>query len=82
MIRLTLIEKEDYNVIKEKTIYYESNDNHIMYEKPLANNKVYLIKKLFNMKMTKGMFITQHLNNFSIIINQLSSIKIKFYDEI
>jgi acyl-activating enzyme 14 len=82
MIILTLIEKEDYNVIKEKTIYYESNDNQIMYEKPLANNKVYLIKKLFNIKMTKGMFITQHLNNFSIIINQLSSIKIKFYDEI
>nr|TKS11699.1 hypothetical protein D5086_0000069970 [Populus alba] len=53
-----------------------------MYEKPLANNKVHLMKKLFNLKMTKDTSITQHLNNFNTITNQLSSIKIEFDDEI
>nr|TKS11700.1 hypothetical protein D5086_0000069980 [Populus alba] len=49
-----------------------------MYEKPSANNKVCLMKKLFNLKMTEGIFVTQHLNNFNTITNQLSSIEIEF----
>ena len=53
-----------------------------MYEKPSANNKVHLIKKLFNLKMAEGTPITQHLNEFIIITNQLSSMKIDFVDEI
>ena len=53
-----------------------------MYEKPSTNNKVHLMKKLFNLKMMEGMSITQHLNEFNIITNQLSSIEINFDDEI
>ena len=53
-----------------------------MYEKPSANNKVHLMKKLFNMKMTENASITQHLNEFNIITNQLSSVEIDFNDEI
>ena len=53
-----------------------------MYEKPSANNKMHLMKKLFNLKMAKGTPVTQHLNEFNTITNQLSSMKIGFDDEI
>ena len=53
-----------------------------MYEKPSANNKVHLMKKLFNLKMAKNASVTQHLNEFNTITNQLSSVKIDFDDEI
>ena len=42
-----------------------------MYEKPLANNKVHLMKK-FNLKKAKGTLVVQHLNEFNMITNQLS----------
>ena len=47
-----------------------------MYEKPLANNKVYLMKKLFNLKMAKNTSIEQHLNEFNTITNQLSFVEL------
>ena len=53
-----------------------------MYEKPSANNKVHLMKKLFNLKMVENVSIAQHLNEFNIITNQLSSVEIDFDDEI
>ena len=53
-----------------------------MYEKPSANNKVHLMKKLFNLKMAKNTSIAQHLNEFNTITNQLSPIEIDFDDEI
>nr|TKR83371.1 hypothetical protein D5086_0000268760 [Populus alba] len=54
----------------------------VMYEKPSVNNKVHLMKKFFNLKMKEGTSVTQHLNNFNTITNQLSSIEIEFDDEI
>ena len=53
-----------------------------MYEKPLANNKVYLMKKLLNLKKAKGTPIAWHLNEFNIITNQLSTVGIEFDDEV
>ena len=53
-----------------------------MYEKPSTNNKVHLMKTLFALKMIVGTSVTQHLNNFNTITNQLSSIEIEFDDEI
>ena len=53
-----------------------------MYEKPSANNKVHLIKKLFNSKMAENASIAQHLNDFNTLINQLFSVEIDFDDEI
>ena len=40
------------------------------------------MKKLFNLKMAEGTLVTQHLNEFNTITNQLSSVKIHFDDEI
>ena len=53
-----------------------------MYEKPSTNNKVHLMKKLFNLKMIEGMHVIQHLNDFNTITNQLSSIETDFDNEI
>ena len=53
-----------------------------MYEKPSTNNKMHLMKKLFNLKMAENALVAQHLNEFNFITNQLSSMKIDFYDEI
>jgi acyl-activating enzyme 14 len=53
-----------------------------MYKKSLANNKVQLMKKLFNLKMTESTSVTQHLNNFNSITNQFLFVEIEFDDEI
>jgi hypothetical protein len=53
-----------------------------MYEKPSTNNKVHLMKKLFNLMLAKGTPIAWHLNGFNTITNQLSSVDIDFDDEI
>ena len=53
-----------------------------MYEKPLANNKVHLMKKLFNLKMVENASIALYLKEFNTITNQLSSIEIDFDDKI
>ena len=51
-----------------------------IYEKPSASNKLFLMKHLFNMKMSKGGFVVDNLNEFNMITSQLSSIKVKFDD--
>ena len=51
-----------------------------MYEKPSTSNKVYLMKKLFNMKMNEGSSVQHHANEFNIITNQLCLVEIDFED--
>ena len=53
-----------------------------MCENTSANNKVHLMKKLFNLKMAENASVAQHLNEFNTITNQLSYIEIDFDDEI
>jgi hypothetical protein len=53
-----------------------------LYEKPLVSNKVFLMKRLFNMKMSEGGSVAYHLNEFNTVTNQLSSIKLDFDDEV
>jgi hypothetical protein len=53
-----------------------------LYEKPSASNKVFLIKRLFNMKMSEGGSVTDHLNEFNMVTNQLSYVKVEFDDEV
>ena len=70
------------NVVKEKTTADLMKALSSMYEKPSANNKVYLMKKLLNLKMVKNASVAQHLNKFNTITNQLLSVEIDFDDEI
>ena len=54
VIRLTLSRSVAHNVTKEKTTAELMATLSGMYEKPSANNKVHLMKKLFNLKMAEG----------------------------
>jgi hypothetical protein len=40
------------------------------------------MKRLFNMKMSEGGFVADHLNEFNTVTNQLSSVKVDFDDEV
>ena len=82
VIRLSLSKSVADNVVKEKTIIGLMAALSSMYEKLSANNKVHLMKKLFNLKMVEGASVAQHLNEFNTITNQLSSVEIDFDDEI
>ena len=53
-----------------------------MYEKPSASSKVFLMKHLFNMKMSEGGFVADHLNDFNMVTNQLSYVGMNFDDEV
>ena len=53
-----------------------------IYEKPLACNKVFLMKHLFNMNVSEGGSFTNHLNEFNTVINKLCSVGVKFDDEV
>ena len=54
VIRLTLSRSIVHNLVKEKTTLDLMKALSSMYEKSLANNKVYLMKKLFNLKKAEG----------------------------
>ena len=82
VIKLTLSRSVEHNVVKEKTTVDLVKALSGMYEKPLVNNKVHLMKKLFNLKMAENVSIAQHLNEFNTITNQLSSVEVDFDDEI
>ena len=69
VIRLTLSRFVEHNVVKEKTIANLMKALSGMYEKPSTNNKVHLMKKLFNLKMAKNTSVAQHLNEFNTITN-------------
>ena len=82
VIRFTLSKSVAHNVVKEKTTTNLMKALSSMYEKPSTNNKMHLMKKLFNLKMAENALVAQHLNEFNFITNQLSSMKIDFDDEI
>ena len=82
MVRLTLSRNVAFNIIKEKTTLDLMKTLSTMYEKPSAMNKVYLMRRLFNLQMSEGGSIVDHINEFNMIVSQLSSVKINFEDEI
>ena len=81
VIQLTLPRSVAHNVVKEKNIVGLMKALSGMYEKLSANNKMHLMKKLFNLKKAEDTPIAQHLNEFNTITNQLSSMEIEFDDE-
>ena len=82
VIRLTLPRSTAHNVVKEKTTVDLMKALSGMYEKSSTNNKVLLMKKLFNLKKVEGTSVAQHLNEFNTITNQVSSVEIQFDDEV
>ena len=71
-----------FNISKEKTTKGVMSTLAKIYEKPSVFNKVFLMKRLSNMNMSKGGFVVDHLNEFNTSTNQLSSVKLNFDDEV
>ncbi|KAE8654393.1 hypothetical protein F3Y22_tig00117048pilonHSYRG00173 [Hibiscus syriacus] len=82
VIRLMLSRNVAFNIAKEKTTAGLMAALSSMYEKPSASNKVHLMRRLFNLRMTEGASVAQHLNELNTITTQLSSVEIKFDDEV
>jgi hypothetical protein len=81
-IRLSLATSVDFNISKEKTMKELMDALAKLYEKPSTSNKVFLMKILFNMNMSEGGSVADHLNEFNTVTNQLSSVKVDFDDEV
>jgi hypothetical protein len=81
-IRLSLAVSVAFNISKEKTMKALMDALAKLYEKSSTSNKVFLMKRLFNMNMSEGGSVADHLNEFNTVINQLSSIKVDFDDEV
>jgi hypothetical protein len=82
MIRLCLEASMAFNILKENIMEDRMKVLAKLYEKPSASNKVFLMKRLFNLKMSEGGSIADHLNKFNMITNQLSYVKVNFDDEV
>jgi hypothetical protein len=82
MIQLSLAASVDFNISKEKTTKGLMDALAKLYEKPSASNKVFLMKRLINMKMLEGGSVADHLNDFNTITNKLSYVKVDFDDEV
>ena len=82
LIQLTLSRNVAFNIIKEKTTSDLLKALSNMYEKPSAMNKMYLMRRLFNLQTSEGGPIADHINEFNMIISRLSSVEINFKDEI
>jgi hypothetical protein len=82
MIRLSLATSVAFNISKEKTMKGLMDALAKLYEKPSTSNKVFLMKRLFNKKMSEGRSVTDHLNEFNTVTNQLIYVKVDFDDEV
>ena len=81
-IRLCLALSVAFNISKEKTTEGVMSTLDKLYEKSSASNKVFLMKRLFNMKMLEGGSFLDHLNEFNTLTSQLSYVKVNFDDEV
>lgn len=81
-IRQYLANDVSFNVSGEKTTEGLWKKDHDLYDKNTTSNKVFLMKKLYNLKMKEGSSVVEHLNAFNIIINHPAYVKIILNDEI
>ena len=65
IVRLCLAASVAFNILKETTTEGLIKVLVKLYEKPSASNKVFLMKRLFNMKMLEVGFVANHLNDYS-----------------
>jgi len=81
-IWLCLVASIAFSISKEMTTQGLMSALAKLYEKPSASNKVFLMKCLFNIKMSEGGFVADHLNDFNTVTSQLSYVGVNFDDEV
>ena len=72
-----------YNHVSEET-HARSLWNKLeqLYARKTGNNKLFLIKKLLGLKYRDGTPLSDHLNAYQGLLNQLAGMNIKFEDEV
>ena len=68
-IRKYLAKKVYFNVAGEKTSVDLWKKLHDLYEKNKSSHKVFLMNKLYNLKMKEGASVAEHLKESNIIIS-------------
>ena len=81
-IRLWIAASVAFNISKETMTEGLIKALERLYEKPSASNKVFLMKRLFNIKMSAGGSVADHLNDFNTVTSQLISVGLNFDDEV
>ena len=81
-IMLTLSKSVYFNVKDMKTSFELWQKLCNLYKKKSAASQVYWLKQLVDLKMTEGMSMSSHLNEFNTIFSQLSAQEIKFDDSV
>ena len=81
-IRQYLTKNVYFDVSGEKMVGGLWKKLHDLYEKNMTSNKVFLMKKLYNIKTKESALVAEHLNAFNTITNQLASLKIILDDQI
>ena len=66
-VRLCLAASVTFKISKETMTEGLIKALEKLYEKPLASKKVFLMKQLFNMKMSEGGSVADHLNDFKTV---------------
>eukprot|EP00253_Pinus_taeda_P014701 PITA_14701 len=81
IIRLCVSDSVFLNVLGEATMkdLWEKLGN--LYQSKSLVNKLFLRKKLYNLRMKDGESVTEHLNTFNIVVSQLTFVDIKILDE-
>jgi hypothetical protein len=80
-IRLCLEDEVLFNINGEEITTSLWSKMESIYMKKYPTNKIFLKKKLYNLRMKEGAKIVDHLNVFNTLIFQLSSMEVKYEDE-
>ena len=71
-----------HNVSQEKSMYSLWKNLEKLNETKNANNRAFSMKKLVNLKYVDGSPVSDHLNEFQNISNQLASMNLCLDDEL
>jgi hypothetical protein len=80
-IRLCLSDSVLLNVSEEATTKDLWEKLGKLYQSKSLVNKLFLRKKLYNLRMRDGDSVAEHLNAFNTVVSQLVSVDIKISDE-
>ena len=69
LIWFTLSRNVALNIVKEKTTSGLLKALSNMYEKPSAMNKIYLMRRLFNLQMSENGSVSDHINEFNMNVS-------------
>jgi len=81
IIRLCVSDLVLLNVSREATTKALWDKLGTLYQSKSLVNKLFLWKKLYNLRMKDGDSMTEHLNTFNTMVSQLASVDIKISEE-